>query len=104
MSDPEAKPADPPAADPKAADPPKEENKDDGKSKLAVPEIPKLPFGGDSDGSWVSAETEDVYGDCCCCHCVCANNKTQDLKCFGCLPIKCGIVGIGIFTLCLAAW
>ena len=105
----EEKPVDPPADGAQPADPPKkdEENKDDGKSKLgvpAMPEMPKMPFGGDSDGSWVSAETEEIYGDCCCCHCVCANNKTQDLKCFGCLPIKCGIVGIGIFTLCLAAW
>jgi len=97
----EAPPADPPAADP----PKEEEKKDDSKiPKIGVPEVPKLPFGNESEGTWVSAETEDVYGDCCCCHCVCANNKTQDLKCFGCLPIKCGIVGIGIFTLLLTAW
>ena len=92
-----------PAADPKPTDQKKdEENKDGAKSVIPTP---KLPFGGgDSDGSWMSAETEEIYGDCCCCHCVCANNKTQDLKCLGCFPIKCGIIGIGIFTLCLTAW
>ena len=42
-----------------------EENKDEEKSKIARPES---PFGGVSDGSWVSAETEKIYGDCSCCH------------------------------------
>ena len=63
------------SGDTKAADPLKEdeENKDEGKSKIAMPES---PFGGVSDGSWVSAETEEIYGDCSCCHCAYANNKT----------------------------
>ena len=48
--------------DTKAADSLKadEENKDEGKSKIARPE---LPFGGVSDGGWASAETEEIYGD-----------------------------------------
>ena len=55
------------SGDNEAADPLKEdeENKDEEKSKIARPES---PFGGVRDGSWVSAETEEIYGDCSCCH------------------------------------
>ena len=61
------------SGDNEAADPLKEdeENKDEEKSKIARPES---PFGGVSDGSWVSAETEKIYGDCSCCYC------TQTIK------------------------
>ena len=63
------------SGDNEAADPLKEdeENKDEEKSKIAMPE---LPFGGVSDGSLVSAETEEIYGDCSCCRCAYANDKT----------------------------
>jgi len=102
MSDPEKQP-NPPAEEKK--DKKEEEKKDDKKGMVPEIPVPAMPnFGGDSDGSYVSAENEPIYGDCCCCHCVCANSRTQDLKCFGCFPIKCGIIAIGIFTLCLAAW
>lgn len=38
---------------------------------------------------------------CCCCICHCSTKETVDLKCFGCFPVKCGVVTIGIFTICL---
>merc|ERR1712096_278217 len=38
---------------------------------------------------------------CCCCICHCSVEKTENLSCFGCFPIKCGIICIGILTLFL---
>lgn len=38
---------------------------------------------------------------CCCCICHCSVKETVDLKCFGCFPVKCGVVSIGIFTIVL---
>jgi hypothetical protein len=38
---------------------------------------------------------------CCCCICHCSTKETVDLKCFGCFPVKCGVVTIGIFTVAL---
>jgi hypothetical protein len=38
---------------------------------------------------------------CCCCDCVCSNDKTSELTCCGCFPIKCGIVTIGLLTVML---
>jgi hypothetical protein len=38
---------------------------------------------------------------CCCCICHCSRPETVHLSCFGCFPIKCGIVAIGILTLFL---
>ena len=35
---------------------------------------------------------------CCCCICNCQEERTRDLSCFGCFPIKCGLVSIGILT------
>jgi hypothetical protein len=35
---------------------------------------------------------------CCCCICHCSTKETVDLKCFGCFPVKCGVVTIGMFT------
>jgi hypothetical protein len=35
---------------------------------------------------------------CCCCICNCSEERTRYLGCFGCFPIKCGIVAIGILT------
>jgi hypothetical protein len=39
--------------------------------------------------------------DCCCCMCHCSREQTKHLSMFGCLPIKCGLVLVGIFTLVL---
>lgn len=41
---------------------------------------------------------------CCCCICHCSTEKTRDLSCFGCFPIKCAIIGIGINTICLVVF
>ena len=38
---------------------------------------------------------------CCCCFCNCSNKETRDLSCFGCFPIKCAIIMIGLFTVTL---
>lgn len=37
---------------------------------------------------------------CCCCDCVCSNDRTEDTTCCGCFPVKCGIVTIGFLTFC----
>jgi hypothetical protein len=46
-------------------------------------------------------EHDPMRCNCCCCFCNCQNKYTRDLSCFGCFPIKCAIVVIGIFTICL---
>ena len=38
---------------------------------------------------------------CCCCICSCSTEETRHLSCFGCFPIKCGIISTGILTLLL---
>ena len=38
---------------------------------------------------------------CCCCICHCSEERTRSLSCFGCFPIKCGIVSTGILTVAL---
>ena len=44
---------------------------------------------------------EDEYCRCMCCLCACSKKEFDDLTCFGCLPIKCGIYCIALFTLFL---
>jgi len=48
-----------------------------------------------------SDEVTPVKTNCCCCVCVCSNSKSYGTTCCGCLPVKCGVVTIGIFTLVL---
>ena len=36
---------------------------------------------------------------CCCCLCRCQGDLDKPFSCCGCFPIKCGLVGIGIFTI-----
>ena len=38
---------------------------------------------------------------CCCCICECSRPETRYLTCFGCFPIKCGIISTAILTLFL---
>ena len=45
--------------------------------------------------------TIDQSEVCCCCICNCTDERTKNLSCFGCFPIKCGIVSTGILTLLL---
>lgn len=40
---------------------------------------------------------------CCCCVCNCYDQYTKHLTCCGFLPIKCGVVFIGVFVLVVAA-
>lgn len=35
---------------------------------------------------------------CCCCICNCSEERTRELACFGCFPIKCGVIATGILT------
>jgi hypothetical protein len=58
-------------------------------------------FGG-SDGSDNTKFREPVRTDCCCCLCGCSNELTENVKCCFCLPIKAGIVIIGMIVLLLA--
>lgn len=39
---------------------------------------------------------------CCCCICSCTVEETRNESCFGCFPIKCGVIAIGILTFFLA--
>jgi len=48
-----------------------------------------------------NVRTVDDGEMCCCCICHCSQEETKTLSCFGCFPIKCGIVCIGILTLFL---
>merc|ERR1712196_683181 len=75
---------DPPAME---TDPMMEKKEDDKKSKKS--EEPE------------TADHNDNLGPCCCCLCVCSNDKTEESSCFGCFPIKCGVMAIGIFTFCM---
>ena len=45
--------------------------------------------------------TIDQSEVCCCCICHCSREETKHLSCFGCFPIKCGIIATGILTLLL---
>jgi len=36
---------------------------------------------------------------CCCCICHCQTEEDKPYSCCGCLPIKCGLVAIGILTI-----
>lgn len=78
----------------KMDDPPKEEEKKGGLGG----------FNQETEGSFVSEDTNDNLEPCCCCLCVCSNDKTQDLNCCCCCPIKCGIVLIGALTIGLACY
>merc|ERR1711865_888856 len=63
----------------------------------------------DEEAPMMEEEEEDELnkrlGDggfmCCCCLCECTNEKTKDLSCCCFFPIRCGVLFIGIFILCL---
>ncbi len=42
------------------------------------------------------ASDPDKYNlsPCCCCLCACSHDRVGDATCFGCLPIKCGVMMI----------
>lgn len=66
------------------------------KSLLAVPKIPS-PF---DEPPYVPSEVTDPdmhnLSPCCCCMCACSHDRVGEATCFGCLPIKCGVMFIAI--------
>lgn len=50
-----------------------------------------------------SEEGKPVFSQCCCCICLCHTKKTDGISCMCCVPIKAGIMAIGVLTLILAA-
>lgn len=47
---------------------------------------------------------DDLYNlsPCCCCMCACSHKRVGDATCFGCLPIRCGVMFIAILIFALA--
>jgi len=39
---------------------------------------------------------------CCCCLCACSHERVGNASCFGCFPIRCGIIFIAMFVFILA--
>lgn len=96
-------PKDPPAEDKPLLDEDKkkeDENKDDKKDDDKKDDEKKETE--EDEDSEDEEEPEKNYIDCCCCLCTCSNKKTGDLSCFVCLPIKFGIVLLGLFYFFLA--
>ena len=99
MSDePETKPVDQTEAKP-------EDAKDD---KAAGAPKEKEPETKPEDDKKTSSDTldsgEDMYtlSPCCCCMCACSHDRVGEATCFGCLPIRCGIMFIAIIIFALA--
>jgi len=56
------------------------------------------------DDGETAISDEDLYmlSPCCCCMCACSHKRVGDATCFGCLPIRCGIMFIAILIFALA--
>lgn len=72
---------------------------------MKVPKIPgvKNPF--DEEPYVPSDRTDpDVYNlsPCCCCLCACSHDRVGDATCFGCFPLRCGVIFIAMFIFFLA--
>ena len=64
--------------------------------------IPKFGWGDASEES--EEEEEKVpphYEQMCCFVCICGNERTKDITCCGCFPLRCGIVTLGCFYFAL---
>ena len=99
---------------------PKEEPKDDMEANKADEKSPLMEgaagmalagttealglgaFKSPDDGSDNTVNREPIRTDCCCCLCGCSNEATQGVKCCFCLPIKAGIVIIGLVIFFIA--
>jgi len=102
--------ADAPAVEAAPADAPTGEANDDKEageksSLMKVPKIPgvKNPF--DEEPYVPSDRTDpDTYNlsPCCCCLCACSHDRVGDATCFGCFPIRCGVIFIAMFIFFLA--
>lgn len=86
----------------------KEENKDEEKKSLvAMPKIgmPKMKMSFDDPPPPESDATDpDQWNlkSCCCCLCACSHDRVGDASCFGCCPIKCGVIFVAIFIFLLS--
>jgi len=85
------------------AEPVKMENDEAGKGMeegdSLVPKIPKIKNPLDeSEYVPTEASQKDKYNlqPCCCCLCACSHDRVGDASCFGCLPIKCGVMFISL--------
>lgn len=85
----ESPPANPPPAEGESTKP-----------KLAVP---KMSF-NDEPAPETAATDPDVWNlnPCCCCLCACSHDRVGDATCFGCFPIKCGVIFIALFIFVLS--
>jgi len=72
-------------------------------SVVKMPALPKNPL--DSEPYVPSDQTaRDTYrlSPCCCCLCACSHDRVGDASCFGCFPIRCGVIFIGMFIFLLS--
>ena len=89
------------AADPKAKDDDagskKADSKKNDETKPADP-VEKVENSDTLDSG------EDMYtlSPCCCCMCACSHDRVGEATCFGCLPIRCGVMFIAILIFALA--
>jgi heme/copper-type cytochrome/quinol oxidase subunit 4 len=61
--------------------------------------------GSDKDKSSSDKDSGvDMYtlSPCCCCLCACSHDRVGEATCFGCLPIRCGVMFIAIIIFALA--
>ena len=100
MSDTEQKPVEEaPAAAAAPADEAAKTEKAKSETKAKIP-----GFGGEpSVSDAISADDMYTLSPCCCCMCACSHDRVGDATCFGCLPIRCGIMFIAILIFALAA-
>jgi hypothetical protein len=93
----------------KEEDKPKEEEKKDdalGMGALAGGLNPDGLMGKDEAEDFRSLNEEEgkpVFSQCCCCICLCHNKATDGVSCCCVVPIKAGIMSIGVLTIVLAA-
>ena len=86
-----------------AADKKDAEQADEKTNLVKMPAMPKNPL--DSEPYVPTDVTDrDVYRltPCCCCLCACSHDRVGDATCFGCFPIRCGIIFIAMFLFFLA--
>lgn len=91
-----------------------EEKKDQGKggmgaaADMAGKMNPMNVFGNDddvvSDRTYTPWGRQPTYEECCCCMCHCSDRETKDVTCCGCFPIRCGVLTIGILTICFTIY
>lgn len=105
----EKKEEEPPAEEPKEEEPPKDEETSPMMEKAAAAgaaageALGLNAFGGGKDdGSDATKFREPVRTDCCCCLCGCSNENTDGVRCCFCIPIRAGIVVVGMIIFVIA--